>query len=430
MLLMRFPILHLFIALTLCGAVWAQDPVLDQLVDPISLDSDGTTLSIVFDDLRADTSDTNYEAQQSDDITRWLGIPDQNAAVDQGNDRFLITAPDPGTERKFYRILVYSTSAEDSDGDGLSNNLENAEGTDPDKADTDGDGFNDGMEFSLGTDPNDANSFPDLANLPSVQFEEIASVQTEGSGTVGIPIIFDRSFSGTVTYSIHATSTAVSGTDFQAVSGSLSVSGTTATIPITSIDNAILNRDRLIAIDLEGSALYRTGGRSRHVICLCDNDAYWSGNLVTGRMTRDFRTEIVRHNGTTSVWFVAGANYDGIGDPTDESTSQTEGLIPEGRHAATVVSDTSSQFEVSVAVSTVGQSKFFGDSLTATRTLTLTANPDLVTPGYDQITDYRIQGSYTEACGFNLSNQTAPNESTGTFALVRNAPEGIAIPNL
>lgn len=106
---MRFHLIHLF----LIGVALAQDPVLDQLIDPISLDSDGTTLSIAFDDLRASTADTNYEAQQSDDITRWLGIPDQAPAAAQGNDRFLITAPDPGTTRKFYRILVYSTTVED-----------------------------------------------------------------------------------------------------------------------------------------------------------------------------------------------------------------------------------------------------------------------------------------------------------------------------
>ena len=41
-------------------------------IDPVSLSSDGTTLTIIFDDLRQD-SDTNFEAQHSDNITRWTG---------------------------------------------------------------------------------------------------------------------------------------------------------------------------------------------------------------------------------------------------------------------------------------------------------------------------------------------------------------------
>jgi hypothetical protein len=41
----------------------------------------------------------------------------------------------------------------DSDGDGLTDDEEEALGTDPNKADTDGDGLNDGEEVALGTDP-------------------------------------------------------------------------------------------------------------------------------------------------------------------------------------------------------------------------------------------------------------------------------------
>jgi thiol-disulfide isomerase/thioredoxin len=46
----------------------------------------------------------------------------------------------------------------DSDGDGLSNEDEEALGSDPDNADTDGDGIDDGAEVEAGTDPTNADT--------------------------------------------------------------------------------------------------------------------------------------------------------------------------------------------------------------------------------------------------------------------------------
>lgn len=420
--------LVLLTVLLVTTSLWAQDPVLTQLIDPVSLSSDGTTLTIIFDDLEEDDT-TNFEAQHSDNITVWTGIPTGTVAPHATiAHRYVLTAADPGGDRKFYRILAYSTTAEDRDGDGLSDVFEVTLGTNASKADSDNDGFDDGVEFANGTDPNDANSFPDLAHLPAVEFDEVASVNQEGSGTLQIPFTFNRPFTGTVTYSLHATTTAVEGTDIMPVSGSVSVSGTSGSIPITSIDNEILNRDRLIAIDLESTSDYRVGGTSRHVICLCDNDAYWSGNIVTGRMTRNFRAEITRANGTTKVFFVAGKDHDGLGDPTGGDTSQSDGLIPEGRHPATVVADTSTSFEVTVTLPSVQQSKFFGDSLTLERTLTFTSAPGTDDLNYDEISDYRVRGCFAESCNFSLSNSSAPAGCAGQFTIVRNAPEPITIP--
>jgi len=49
-------------------------------------------------------------------------------------------------------------SADDVDGDGLSNFEEAEYGTDPTDIDSDGDGFTDDTEVELGTDPNDKDS--------------------------------------------------------------------------------------------------------------------------------------------------------------------------------------------------------------------------------------------------------------------------------
>ena len=57
-----------------------------------------------------------------------------------------------------------SEPAKDSDGDGVSDEQEAADGTDPNKADSDDDGLTDGEEKKLGTNPNEADSDGDGVN--------------------------------------------------------------------------------------------------------------------------------------------------------------------------------------------------------------------------------------------------------------------------
>lgn len=62
-------------------------------------------------------------------------------------------------------LAACGSSVSDSDGDGISDDDEVADGTNPDLADTDGDGLDDGREKELGTDPNsqdtDGDGIPD-----------------------------------------------------------------------------------------------------------------------------------------------------------------------------------------------------------------------------------------------------------------------------
>jgi len=58
--------------------------------------------------------------------------------------------------------LMPTTTARDSDGDGLTDEEEQRLGTDPNNPDTDGDGYPDGLEVALGSDPLDPKSIPDI----------------------------------------------------------------------------------------------------------------------------------------------------------------------------------------------------------------------------------------------------------------------------
>ncbi|MBI2106079.1 hypothetical protein HYT56_04550 [Candidatus Woesearchaeota archaeon] len=100
---------------------------------------------------------------------RWvedrLGIPDCNACNEikdaQGN---LINSECDSKCPEGYDVCTSGCCpidiTIDSDGDGLTNEVEKQKGTDPNKADTDGDGFSDGEEIEKGTDPLDKNNKP------------------------------------------------------------------------------------------------------------------------------------------------------------------------------------------------------------------------------------------------------------------------------
>ena len=68
--------------------------------------------------------------------------------------------PGPGLNVAIPKTALNPSSAQDSDGDGLPDDVETVLGTDPNRADTDGDGVSDGAEIAAGTDPLVASTIP------------------------------------------------------------------------------------------------------------------------------------------------------------------------------------------------------------------------------------------------------------------------------
>ena len=329
----------------------AQDLVVDQLIDPVSLSSDGTTLTIVFDDLKANTA-VHFEAQHSDNITRWFPISGSSVADDPGMaHRHILTAPEPSEMRKFYRVVRYTTTLDDLDGDGLSNSFEATLGTLNMDVDSDDDGFNDGIEWANGTDPDDADSILDLADLPAVEFVLANSHFVEGDAlTHDVLLQVSGFFSGTVSYSIDAQST-IPGTDISpALSGSVSVNSSGGTINIPFIDDYEIKPSRFLVITLDSipaSTGYRLGGGAIHVVCLTDNDCFWNGALHDELFIRDFRLRILRKTGQPSLIAFVSGNSDGLIDLDEGLSSQSLGIIPsipQEVWSATDVMDTSVRF--------------------------------------------------------------------------------------
>lgn len=339
--------------------------------------------------------------------------------------RTTVTRTVPG--KLFYRVVGLTSviTAEDSDGDGLTNTFEAAQGTNPNLSDTDGDGFSDGQEFSYGTNPLLASSKPVLATKPAVQFADQVSTGTEGSPFT-VQITLDKPYTGPVKYAVvPENSTATATGDFTAPGGTVNVSGTTATIPLTWNDDLILKTDRMLALDIValGTDGYRTGGRSRHVIRLVENDAWWNGVCADTYAQRNFRLKLARNAAGLQVTFGSGPGNDGLpllaGETAGNQSSLSEGIVPLGTFPGTVQFDTSAHFKITSPPMSVAASGITGPVTDMKRTIILESLPGA--GSNDSIRPLQVIGRYTET----LTSVTAPhlNRSfTGGFAIGRELP--------
>jgi hypothetical protein len=288
--------------------------------------------------------------------------------------------------------------------------------------DTDGDGFSDGQEYALGSNPLLNHVRPVLATKPAVEFVELTATGTEGSPH-SAQITFDKPFTGAVKYVVvPGNSTATSPEDFAALSGTVNVNGTSAGIPITWMDDTTLKGDRMLALDIValGTDGYRTGGRSRHIIRLEENDWYWNGAAQDTYAQRNFRIRLTNNGAGSQVAFVAGAGNDGLPPAIPgDSTSQTEGLVPAGVFAGTVQFNTATRFRVTSPPMPVAASGITGPLVDMTRTLVLDAQP--ASGSFHEVTATRIAGTYTET----LASASAPHLNrtiTGMFVIAREIP--------
>ena len=363
-----------------------------------------------------------------------------------GSGLFTATFTQPGGAVGFFRgIGITGTPGVDSDGDGLSDAFELSIGSNPFAFDSVGDGYSDGERFLYGTPPFNSttnrlsNVHPTFLNTkPTVNFALADSTATEGTSPQQVQITFDRTYTGTVNYAINALSTAVVGTDYTlggsptATTGSVSVNGTSASIPISLVDDANASGLRAIIIDLKvNGEAYFVGGRSAHVVVLKDDDAWWTGVLIpnSGESTsRVFRVKIAHQGGTTTAVFGAGAGNDGLdvpvvtaggGAPDISTTSISTSIIPAGSWPASGVVDSAAQFTAdsgNLLIPPVPTSIF---NQVLRRRLHLNAQPSLDAAGHPHslLPGVKYVGEYTETLiggPISLAGAVA-TESTNLF---------------
>jgi hypothetical protein len=327
---------------------------------------------------------------------------------------------------RFFRVLGLSGTATDSDGDGLSDAFEAQIGTDPFNPDTDGDGVSDGAEYSYGSDPKNPASKPAFTTLPRAEFAQATSTANEADGLQLITINFDKPFQGNLKYIISPISTASAPADFQPLSGSVAVNGSTASIPVSLVDDLQVSASRLLCLQIASDPAYARGAQTRHALTILENDSWWNGVLQDKYAQRNFRVKILRKGSTTQAVFAAGAGFDGLpvlaSEAATNQTSVSEGVVPKGSWPGTVAADTATHFQISSPAMAASTGGLFGSGSGLTRILQFNCQPSANTAANpQQIAPDRYIGSFTEILAFPGGSYLGAT-NTGTFILARDVP--------
>ncbi len=414
------------------GSLVLCSPLAAQTLSVTSLTPAGNQLTIT---VRNTGTATSFQLQGSATMTAssWGPVTATFAPVAGQPGFFRTTINRPAAGRFFYRVIGLSGTAEDPDGDGLASAFEIATtNTNPNLSDSDGDGFDDGTEFALGTNPNLSSRRPSQGSLAAVEFDTPLSEATEGGAAHTIRIVSAPPFTGTIHYSINPRSIASAPSDFQALSGTVSMVNGVAILSITLTDDLIIKPDRLVFIDIDknppGNA-YRPAGATTHVLRLCDNDKYWSGALLSNFGGRPIRMRILKNSTSTQMAFVSGSSN---GLPRTEAAgtnAQSTGVIPitnlanqpqEVWPASSAVFTPGSLFSANVSNLRVIESTII-DNEPLKRSLQLTAQ---TSNSSHRITDALVLGQYTEA----VTHATNPAVTfldrtvTGSFVLRPDLP--------
>ncbi len=168
---------------------------------------------------------------------------------------------------------------------------------------------------------------------PFALFDSSTSVAIEGDGEVSIPVVFSRHFTGELNFSVTG-GTATSGTDYEALSGSVSVDGTSALIPVTIIDDTEMEEGETIILSLESGLDYEFGITPQHMLVINENDALWLGSIESQKIRFSFEMEIIQSDGNAQ----AVVRSDGVGalPPSPEDGWPVQLQITEDTFQATI----------------------------------------------------------------------------------------------
>ena len=392
-----------------------------------SVDIESGTVRILFADTTGEFN--RFDLQQSANLlgASWSELPGASWSPADVGQR-LYTVPLAATDGVFFQIVgSFLGTALDPDGDGLPEALETLLTTDPAKFDTDGDGYSDGVEYAYGSDPKNLADVPDFTLFPRAEFVHAMSQATEGTTPTSVQIQFDRPYVGDLKYRILEQSTALAGRDFAALSGTVAVAGPTATLTLDWIDDDQISGARTLLLELvtANGLAYARGGQTAHTILLGENDAWWSGVLVTDFQQRNFRLKRTSSNGTKTATFAAGPGLDGLpllpGETEGSRSDQSSGVIPTGTFPAAIAFDSASQFKITSPALPAPTSGLLGANAGLTRTLVLEALPTSNGASLiDEISPTRLLGRYTEQ--LCQADGTVCAEQAGDLILVRELP--------
>jgi len=167
------------------------------------------------------------------------------------------------------------------------------------------------------------------AGFVSASFNSTALQATEG-GVVLPTINFSAPYHGIVHYTISGT--AMSG-DYVSLSGEVFVNGTSATIPVTLLDNQTVGQLRYLTLTLQAGPGLQLGAGSATTITIDENDADWQGTFTTSGASIAFVLRIQDLNG------VKMASLKGTGPGLFPTTEIPAGLLFSASQFAASVGD-------------------------------------------------------------------------------------------
>jgi hypothetical protein len=231
------------------------------------------------------------------------------------------------------------------------------------------------------------------AGFISASFNSTALQVTEG-GVVSPTITFSAPYHGIVRYTISGTAAAG---DIVQLTGEIFVNGTTATIPVTALDNQSIGTLRYLTLTLQAGPGLQLGAGSATTITIDENDADWQGTFVTSGASVAFVLRIQEQNG------VKNASLSGNGT----------GLFPTNELPASLL------FSASQFAASVGGVPLDADATLLDEPITLS----LFLSAQNGITDQSVSATKVEGTGSLIS--VVPNKpflnttNFGTFILLK-----------
>lgn len=239
--------------------------------------------------------------------------------------------------------------------------------------------------------------------VPRANFASGGLTADEANGTVHAIVNFSSAaHHGTLNYVVSGT--AVAGARYQPLSGNVTVTGATASIPIALIDDSVAGQQlQTVTIGLARGDGYAVGALNQFTLSVVDNDGVWHGMLESAGGPVQFRLSVVRDPAGVS----ASIENDG------------NGTYPAGTYPSTTASFTATSFEARFAPVTVPRSETALD-VPFTRTLHLKASGGT---GRQIVSPDLIRGAFEETLtATNAADQFLFRRPvTGTFTLTKQA---------
>ena len=221
-------------------------------------------------------------------------------------------------------------------------------------------------------------------NEPRVSFASASQSVAEGSGTRNVKLRLSTAPAGDITVKYTVGGTATAGSDYTALSGTVSVpkGATTATIPVTVIDDGVGEDGETVVLKLTGNSGYGVASADTHTLTIVDNEprasfASASRSVTESSGTHDVRLGLDRApDRDITVKYTVGGTAMAGSDFTALSSTVT---VPRGAKTATVpvtvIDDSENERDETVVLKLTGSAGYRVGRLDA-HTLTIAANDE------------------------------------------------------